>query len=125
MILQIAVHVLVALGGALGAPVSEIIERAADQYSLPQFDNSTTRAAAIVVKRQGFLYGLAPLTPSVFPNGTLGIAHIQQDLAIFQVDAGYVTSALALDTPLAAQALEANGGFKNLDDYSHLLYANQ
>jgi hypothetical protein len=125
MILPTVVLVLAALGGTLGTPTSEIVGRSASQYSLPQYDTNTTRAAGIVIKRQGFLYGSAPLTPSVFPNGTLGIARIQHDLAIFQVDAGFVTSALAIDTPLAAQALTINGGFKSLDDYSNLLYANQ
>jgi len=76
--------------------------------SLPQLDSDpAARAQAIQVKGQGYLYGPALLGGPFFPSGSLGQTLIQNDLALFAVDEGYINASINNDILLVEQAIGA------------------
>ncbi len=90
---------------ALHHPPRDVVEA-----SLPQFSNSTARADAIAIKRQGWLYGPSLLgDASFFPTGALGGSRITSDIVQFRVDSAYITAASDTDLALVQQAIAAVG----------------
>jgi hypothetical protein len=95
--------------------------------SLPQFDfNAKARAAAVAVRREGFVYGPSLIgEASSFLNGTLGNARVDADMALWQVDRNAIDAAVASDVKIISAAIAAKGGLKSLDDYVQILYTDQ
>jgi hypothetical protein len=80
-----------------------------NQTTIPQNDcNSTARAEAILVKRQGYLYGPSLLgNASFFPTGSLADVLIENDIALFEQDEGQLNALIASDFQLAEGAVIA------------------
>src|SRR6187402_2184980 len=93
MLFQATALVLIALGATANAAAVPLLSPATKAATLPQFDNTTSRAAAIRVKREGYLYGPSLLgNSSFFPTGSLAAVRIQADVAQFEVDSTLVTA---------------------------------
>jgi hypothetical protein len=71
-------------------------------YTIPQnSDNSTGRAADILIKQAGFTYGPPVAGGPYFPTGVLGLAKVAVDNAEQQLDLVPETAGTALDTTAA------------------------
>lgn len=114
--------------------------------TLPQSDaKPKERAASVAAQFQGFIYGPSLIgQASFFPNGTLGNARVNDDMALWQLDRTQIKKAMGADVAAATKAIQTvnfrsemllndntiltscqNGGLKSLDDYARVLYNNE
>ena len=77
--------------------------------SLPQHDSDpTARSQAILVKRQGYLYGPSLIgNSSFFISGNLGVARMDADIVQFSIDEDYVNGTVSQDLLLVEGAVGA------------------
>lgn len=80
-----------------------------NQTNIPQNEcNATARAQAILVKRQGYLYGPSLIgDASFFPTGNLADVMIQTAIAQFEQDETVLTYEINSDLALAEAAVFA------------------
>ncbi len=74
---------------------------------LPQQDsNQNARAAAVTVRAKGFIYGPSLIGEAApFPNGTLGNARTQYDMALWGTDRAEIDNRVAADAALVEAAI--------------------
>lgn len=82
------------------------------QYTTPQHAaDKIARAQAIMVKREGYTYGESLMGETApFPNGTLGNAMVQRDLAQWKVDAEAIVTSASIDLEAAQKSIVAVSG---------------
>ncbi|KAI1198948.1 lipoxygenase [Nemania serpens] len=96
-----------------------------DPYTLPKFDrNPRARAAAIEVKRKGWLYSEYPMGVAYYPTGTLANQTIAKDQESWLPPLLDLEAAIGQEIDLALDAIKSKGGFNKLEDYANL-YSGQ
>lgn len=85
---------------------------AGTKYTTPQHaTDKIARAQAIMVKREGYTYGESLMgNTAPFPNGTLGNAMVQRDLAQWKVDAEAIVTSASIDLEAAQKSIVAVSG---------------
>ncbi|KAI0404751.1 lipoxygenase [Xylaria palmicola] len=92
-----------------------------DPFTVPTLDrNPRARAAAIEVKRKGWQYSTYPMGVAYYPTGTLANKTIAKDEESWLPPIVDLQASIAKEAPVALEAIKANGGFKTLNDYTHL-----
>lgn len=116
-------------GTAFASPLK--VRGANSSVCLPQFDaNPSARAAGVSARDAGFTYGPSLIgNASYFPNGTLGNARQEADMALWQVDRDYIDQATAKDvaslTQFLTTAAAANQSIKTMEQFGQAFYQNQ
>jgi len=77
--------------------------------SLPQHAyDSESRKAAIAVRNAGYIYGPSLIGDAApFPNGTLGNARVQDDMALWAIDREVIDKAMEADALAVEGAIMA------------------
>lgn len=93
---------VVLCGSALAAPT------ASSPVCIPQLDpNPEARAAAVAVRRDGFIYGPSLTGEAApFPNGTLGNARTKADYDTWSQDRAVIDDLIALDVQSLQGAIQ-------------------
>ncbi|KAI3331093.1 lipoxygenase [Ustulina deusta] len=95
--------------------------RSDDAYALPKSDrNPRARAAAIEVKRKGWLYSEYPMGVAYYPTGTLANKTIAKDQETWLPPILKISEATARESPIALEAINSKGGLQKLEDYANL-----
>ncbi|KAJ8126428.1 hypothetical protein O1611_g7211 [Lasiodiplodia mahajangana] len=92
-----------------------------DPYTITKNDrNPRARAAAIDVKRKGWLYSEYPMGVAYYPTGTLANKTIAKDQESWLPPIADLQSAISDETTVALDAINAKGGLNKLEDYTKL-----
>ncbi|KAI8626211.1 lipoxygenase [Xylariaceae sp. FL1651] len=96
-----------------------------DPFSITSTDrNPKARAAAIDVKRKGWLYGHIPFGVAVYPTGTLANKTLAEHAATWQPYVTDLQNIITEETAAAIKAVIEKGNFTTLDDY-YKIYEGQ
>ncbi|KAI1131439.1 lipoxygenase [Nemania abortiva] len=92
-----------------------------DAFTVPKNDrNPRARAAAIDVKRKGWLYSEYPMGVAYYPTGTLANKTIAKDQESWLPPIADLQSAISDETTIALDAINSKGGINKLEDYANL-----
>ncbi|KAI1152460.1 lipoxygenase [Nemania diffusa] len=125
MIKSILASILLATSAVQASPA--LTERAlenavsTDPFTVPKDDrNPRARAAAVDVKRKGWLYSTYPMGVAYYPTGTLANKTIAKDQESWLPPIANLQAAITVETGVALDAINAKGGLNKLEDYANL-----